>query len=236
MRFIAFIIVFIMSMPVFAANYEDFAEDIKPAYLTWKQSLILTSRNNQDGARQAVQSFQKQWGAVMDKYLGEKPAEISGDIDFDASLKAVSVSMQEAENLINQGRTLGAHYPIEEVRYILWDMRARSGIVTLNDMLNDFHAVMETVIEEVEIALDALELQKIVDRKGLWLKAKWSLVAHEIENGGYGDEMIKTSDFVENAIVMLFKAADEGSLEMSDEAVHMVKKGFKKVFFSDVVY
>ncbi len=166
------------SPAVFASEYADFLRDATAPYGHYRQSLSLTSGNDAiEKSSQAVQQFIQGWDALAGRYAADPPKPFARLDDFPAKLKRPVEVGREALALLKDGRSARAHTVLEEVRYILWDLRVRAGINSITDRANDYHEAMEVILDHVAKAKDEDDLNDTVERYGAWLTIKWEELA-----------------------------------------------------------
>ena len=215
----------------FASEYADFLRDATNPYGHYRQSLVLTSsKDNADKAQQAIAQFTQGWEVVVAKYAADVPRPFAGIADFPAKLARPVAVGKEAMLLMKEGKIARAHAVLEEVRYLLWDMRIRSGINSVADKSNDFHEAMEVVLEQAGDAKTPDELMAVAERYGPWLMIKWDehalagdLAAIRKEfDVAHGEGRKSVSDYL--------NALHKGDLDSAKKLASGVKNAYKKVW------
>lgn len=224
--------VFLIPALVCAADYAQFRKDLAEPYGQYKKSLSLTSKaENRDKAMAVVAGYIDAWQALAAKYSADAPAPFAAMADFPVALtRSVEVGRQALAAL--QGNDVAeAHAVLEEVRYLLWEMRVRAGIVSLNDKINDFHEAMEVVLDRAAEQSEAAALPQVGRRYGAWLAIKWEDVATE-EVGG--DNAVFFNQVIADgraAVAALRQALAKGDAAAAKKAGNSVKGAYKAIFF-----
>ncbi|WP_273266694.1 hypothetical protein [Flexistipes sinusarabici] len=233
-----FIILFVtlLALPAFSSSYSDFANDMKPAYLAWKQGVLTTKANNQKNSIKNVNKFLNHWKLLENKYKNNPPEELKQVESFSEDISNVTEVAGKALAEIKNGEVIEAHTTLEKVRYILWNLRAKAGIVTLGDKLNDYHEIMEMILEEVVLMENPGKLKMLAERQGLWLKIKWNEILSFMQQHDYEGKIIEDATKEKKAVEKFLNYAEQGNIDKAYMQSGPIKKNFKKVFFSEKVY
>lgn len=227
------IIAVFMALPmgVKAASYESFRTDLEVPYGFYKKSLGLTSKvENQEKATKIAEKFTKSWVMITAKYTQDIPEPFAELPDFAEKISRPAAVGNLALDLLKQGKVLEAHSVLEEVRYLLWEMRVVSGIISLNDRINDFHEAMEIVLDGLQ-EHSGDELISFGNRYGAWLTIKWEEVAATEDRGTSSKEFGKAVEDGRMAIDELRKAMKAGDMEGAKTYGKAVKNAYKAIFF-----
>jgi hypothetical protein len=217
-----------------ASEYADFLRDAANPYGQYRQSLVLTSsKDNADKAQQAIAQFTQGWESVAEKYATDVPRPFAGITDYSAKIQRPVAVGKEAMALMKEGKVARAHAALEEVRYLLWDMRVRSGINSIADKSNDFHEAMEVVLDHAAAAKSADELMEVGERYAAWLSIKWE------DHALAGDLAAIRKDFDpafadgRKAVADYLNALRKGELEAAKKLSGGVKNAYKKLWALD---
>jgi hypothetical protein len=217
-----------------ASDYAAFTRDLIQPYDYFKKALSLTSKKeNAEKAKVAIASFVETWGVLASKYADDVPAPFAGISDFPTRIKRpVEVGRQAAEYL-KAGNVGRAHTVLEEVRYLMWEMRVKSGVVSLSDKANDFHEAMEIVLDHAAAAKEKEDAQRVYERYAAWFLIKW-------------DDMANASDIVSvkksfdpafadgrKAITGYLESLKQGDVAMAKKLSGSVKNAYKGVWGLD---
>lgn len=237
MRWILIVLfVTLLALPTFASSYNEFAKDMKPAYLAWKNGLLTTKANNQNKSNKIVNKFLNEWKQLENKYKDNPPEELKQVNSFSKDISDITKVAKKSLNEINNGEVIGAHTTLEKVRYILWNIRAQAGIETLGDKLNDYHEIMEMILEEVVVMENPKKLKMLAGREGLWLKIKWNEILSFIKQHNYESKILEDAMAEKKAVNKFLSYAEQGNIDKAYMQGGPIKKNFKKVFFSEEVY
>lgn len=80
------------------------------------------------------------------KYANDVPKPFAGIRDFSTRIKRPVAVGKQATEYLAAGNVGHAHTVLEEVSYLMWEMRVNSAVVSLSDEANDFHEAMEIVL------------------------------------------------------------------------------------------
>jgi hypothetical protein len=234
MKKIVLILFFIIALPsgIFASDYKDFTQDLIKPYGFYRKSLALTHAKGKEAeARVMITKLISAWQVFAKTYANDKPDAFASIDDFANKIsKPVEIS-SKALVLLEAGKAYLAHIELEEIRYILWDMRVKSQIVCIEDKLNDFHEAMEVVLDDIEEAQRKGKLKQGCSRRDLWLAIKWEEVAQSKGSGCDKQSFEKAIKEGRNAIKGIIKARENGDIEGASEFCKAIKKSFKNIFF-----
>jgi len=120
------------------------------AYMQWnepyKRSLLLTSRGNEERAKELVAAAQAQWFTLLDAYYLTPPAEFAEDPLWRTDLAAVTGYLQLAQWQLYSGDMGAAHDSLEPIRRLWLDLRERNEVPWFGDRLTRYHDLMEPVV------------------------------------------------------------------------------------------
>ena len=217
-----------------ASEYVDFLRDIASPYGHYRQSLVLTSsKENADKAQQAIAQFTLGWEAVAAKYAADAPRPLAGIADFSTKIQRPVAVGKEATALMKEGKVARAHAALEEVRYLLWDMRVRSGINSIADKSNDFHEAMEVVLDHATDARTPDELMAVGERYAAWLSIKWEDHALASDLTAIRKEFDPAFGDGRKAVADYLSALRKGDMEAAKKLSGGVKNAYKKVWALD---
>jgi hypothetical protein len=140
---------------------------------------------------------------------------------------------KEAMALMKEGKVARAHAAREEVRYLLWDMRVRSGINSIADKSNDFHEAMEVVLDHAAEAKTPDELMAVGGRYADWLSIKWEDHALAGDLAAIRKEFDPAFGEGRKAVVDYLSALRKGDLEAAKKLSGGVKNAYKKLWALD---
>lgn len=219
----------VLPLPSYAATGEKFAADMVEPYGFYKQALSLTSKaENQEKALQSTELFLAAWGKLTAAYAKEIPEPFAGRTEFTPVLQRSAAVGQEAMALLQGGKVLEAHLALEEIRYLLWEMRVQAGLTTLNDKVNDFHEAMEIVLEGMDE--HSATLAKFGKRYGGWLAIKWEEVASLQPTIQEREIFAAAVAAGRQAIADSRKAMAADDLPAAKKAAAAIKGAYKKIF------
>jgi len=219
-----------------ASEYAAFTRDLAQPYSFYKKSLALTTRKEDaDKAKAALASFTESWNKLAAIYSNDPPAAFTGIKDFPARIKRpVEVAKQSADYL-KAGNIGRAHTVLEEVRYLLWEMRVSVGIVSLADKANDFHEVMEVVLSKAATAQEPEDLQRVYERYGRWFLLKWDDMAFAPDVRSVQKDFGPAFSEGRQELVIYLNALKDGNIAEAKKRSSSVKGAYKKIWMMDAI-
>ncbi len=217
-----------------ASEYAAFTRDLVQPYDFYKKSLSLTSKKEDaEKAKAAIASFIETWEPFANTYAADVPKPFTGIRDFSGKIKRpVAVGRQAAEYL--KGGNIGrAHTVLEEVRYLMWEMRVASGIVSLSDKANDFHEAMEVVLSSAAAAKEPEDAQRVYERYGAWFLIKWNDMVNAPDTASVKKAFDPAFEEGRKTIMAYLDALKQGDAATAKKLSGSVKGAYKKVWMLD---
>ena len=217
-----------------ASEYAAFTRDLVQPYDFYKKSLSLTSKKEDaEKAKAAIASFIDTWEKFSATYAADVPKPFAGISDFPTRIKRpVAVGRQAAEYL-KAGNVGRAHTVLEEVRYLMWEMRVKSGIVSLSDKANDFHEAMEVVLDHAAAAKEPEDAQRVFERYGAWFLIKWDDMANAPDTASVKKAFDPAFEEGRKTVVAWLDALKQGDTATAKKLSGSVKGAYKKVWMLD---
>lgn len=216
------------------SNYADFSRDLAVPYGHYRLSLALT--NNQDNAYKALVAMDRfiaGWEGLAKRYADDPPAPFAGIADFPEKMSRPIAIGREAISLLKDGEVARAHLLLEEVRYLLWDMRIQARINSIADKANDFHEAMEVVFDRAAAAKNADDLAAVQRRYGAWLSIKWEEQAMAGDLESIRPEFETALAEGRTAIASYLAALHGGDAVAAGKLTGGVKNAYKKIWGLD---
>lgn len=217
-----------------ASEYAAFTRDLVKPYDFYKKSLSLTSKKEDaEKARAAIASFIDTWEPFATTYAADVPKPFTGIRDFSGKIKRpVAVGRQAAEYL-KAGNVGRAHTVLEEVRYLMWELRVTSGIISLSDKANDFHEAMEVILNSAAAAKEPEDAQRIYERYGAWFLIKWNDMANAPDTASVKQAFEPAFEEGRKTVVAYLDALKQGDAAAAKKLSGGVKGAYKKVWMLD---
>jgi len=220
----------------FASEYEAFTRDLAKPYSFYKKSLALTSKKDDaDKAKVALTSFMESWGKLAAIYATDPPKKFAGIQDFAARIKRPVEVAKQSVDYLNAGNIGRAHTVLEEVRYLMWDMRVRSGIVSLADKANDFHEVMEVVFNQAALAKEPEDAQRVYERYAPWFLLKWDEQALAPDVTSVQKDFNPAFAEGRKNVVDYLEALKQGNPAEAKKRTGAVKNAYKSIWMLDTL-
>lgn len=223
-----------MSSIATASDYAVFCRDLAAPYSDFKKSLSLTSKKeDSEKAKLAINSFISGWEKLASRYASDAPTVFAAEKDFQALINRPVAVGKEAAALMAKGEIKAAHNLLEEVRYLMWQLRVTNGVVSLADKVNNFHEAMEIVLDKADETKDPAKWKAVEYRYGAWLAVTWEELnlapAQETSSPAFKAAFKDGRDAIK-ALRAALVHADQTNIKQSGSAV---KTAYKKVFFLD---
>lgn len=215
-----------------ASDYATFNKDLSLPYSHFKKSLSLTSKKEDaDKAKAAIAAFTTEWEKLAAKYSRDVPTVFAAVTDFPAVIARPVAIGKETRALMEKGEVKAAHNLLEEVRYLMWNLRVTNGVVSLADKANNFHEAMEIILDKADEAKDAAGLRQVEARFGPWLAVSWEEVALAPESALPPVKAALTEG--RTSVAALRTALQNGDKAAIKQQGTAVKNAYKKIFFMD---
>jgi hypothetical protein len=214
-----------------ASEYAAFTRDLVQPYDFYKKSLALTSKKEDaDKAKSAINAFVETWTPFAAKYAADVPKPFAGIADFSAKIKRPAEVGRQAAELLKAGDIGRAHSALEEVRYLLWEMRVKADIVSLSDKANDFHEAMEIVLDHAGVAKSAEDAIQVFERYGAWFLIKWDDMANADDLASVRKSFDPAFAEGRKAVVSYLDTLKQGDPVQAKKLSGSVKGAYKKVW------
>ena len=225
-----------LSLPalLLAAEYSTFQHDSVEAYGYYKKALSLTSKpNTQKESIATMEKFMSSWKVFTDKHKETAPEPFAALPNYtELVVQPLSIGQQVLIEL-KEGQIKTAHTTLEDIRYLLWKMRTDARLATLSDKVNDFHEVMEVVLDKMHENESPESFRKVGSRYGAWMEIKWEEQAGMDVFAAERDTFNKVLQNGRNAITELRSQLASGDIKAAKAASKKVKKSYKAIFFLD---
>jgi hypothetical protein len=225
-----------LSIPssLLAADYTKFQHDLVEAYSYYKKALSLTSKSDtQKKSIATMEKFIVSWENLTAKYKDDAPEPFAKLPNYSNLIVRPVTIGQQALKELRENNIKVAHNTLEEIRYLLWKMRTDAGLVTLSDKVNDFHEVMEIVLDKMAESKSVENFKKVGQRYGAWMEIKWEEQAGMSVFTADRDTFNKAIIAGRNAIGELRGKLAKGDIKAATAASKKVKKAYKTIFFLD---
>jgi len=234
-KILSFVVAVVISAGVaHASEYAAFTSDLVTPYDFYKKSLALTTKKEDaEKAKSAINSFVEAWSPFAAKYSADRPKPFIRITDFSARIKRPTEIGKQAAEQLKAGNIAQAHAALEEVRYLLWEMRIKSGIVSLSDKANDFHEAMELVLDHAGEAKSADDAKKIFSRYGAWFLIKWDDMANADDIASVRKSFEPAFTEGRKTVVSYLDTLQQGDLTQVKKLSGSVKGAYKRVWMLD---
>ena len=146
---VTYLVVAVSSMSFAAENvFLQFNSDVEKAYAAYRQALFQTNKKDAEKSGKANGKFIQQWQQIVQSYAANPPEVFSSDTKWESTLAAIEEIALESASQIRQGQLAEAHETLEAIRDELTDLRKRNSVIVFSDHINNYHEVMEGVLEE----------------------------------------------------------------------------------------
>jgi hypothetical protein len=221
----------------------DLVKDMAAIDRVFIPCLSLTNMNKVGPATKAVTELKKLWADFSSRHAKAMP----GDSDWTGDLEMAAEAIAEAHEAISQSKdSEGAHHSLEEVRFIMLQMRIRNNVPYYLDYLNQYHEVMEPLIhgaaEKAPSAWSTGDVQNLQNNAAEALTA-WNLAAQAKLDPAIWDlkpgQVKKLKEAYAQGghnLSTLVEALNNGDKQTAAKALKKVKPYYSKCFklFGDV--
>ncbi len=123
----------------------DFAADLRTAMTPYYGALVSSSRGDAESTQRNLALFDAQWRKAVGD-ADTAPASLTDDPEWSAMIEKVNGFIARGQELLHVRDVHGAHREIEGIRLVLYRMRHRHGLDTLDDRLTEYHESMERIV------------------------------------------------------------------------------------------
>lgn len=226
-----FILCSILTGVANASEYSVFTKDLVKPYDFYKKSLALTTNKDEAAkAKAALGSFIEEWKGFAVKYANDPPKQFAAVSDFSAKIKRPAEVGRISLELLNSGEMNKSHMVLEEVRYLLWEMRVNADIISLTDKANDFHEALEVVLSHAGEATSAEDAKKICYRYGAWFLIKWDDMANADDIASVKSDFAPAFAEGRKTVVKYLDTLKQGDYAQARKLAGSVKSAYKKVW------
>ena len=127
------------------ARPADFASDLQTAMTPYYGALVSSARGDAESTQRHLALFEAQWRKVAAQ-SATAPAGLTGDPEWAAMIAKVNGFIARGQDLLHARDVHAAHREIEGIRLVLYGMRQRHGLETLDDRLTEYHESMERIV------------------------------------------------------------------------------------------
>ncbi len=139
---ITLVAILLFSTPLFASD-TGILKDMAYLDKAYIPALVLTSQKDPVLASKAIKKLKTQWDFFKTRYQKNQLTDESWKTGF----QKIDNLIKQAENIVRNKKPIEyAHYQLEEIRTILYDLRKKHNIDYLLDTLTDFHDEMRNII------------------------------------------------------------------------------------------
>ena len=147
LRFVAAVVlvccvVVVTSFPVRAQSSPGFETLMSRSYESFRSAYWYTRTGNLGVAAIEIMTFGTSWNALREAF-GETPPEVyANDPQWAGTLAEIASINDHALELLNNGDQSAAYETISGMRQAFAELRARNGIVSFSDYVNDYDVVI----------------------------------------------------------------------------------------------
>ena len=213
-------------------HYQQFNSDVDQAYAAYRKALFQTNKKDAEKSGKANEMFIKQWASIRDTYDKQPPEVFSSDPEWENTLSSIEEIAVKSGGQINEGQLAEAHETLEAIRDELSELRKRNSVVAFSDHINNYHEVMEGLLEG-GYTPDKIDEAAVMEIRSQ--SAVLNYLAEAIKNNTpdtyQNNEMYKK---LENGLSASLKGLGQ-ALETNDpeaisKAINMLKPAYAKLF------
>jgi hypothetical protein len=215
-------------------RYQQFNSAVEQAYAAYRKALFQTNMKDAEKSAKANEMFINQWGSIIETYNEQPPEVFSSDPKWADTLSSIKQIATTSAAQINDGRLAEAHETLEAIRDELSDLRKRNSVVVFSDHINNYHEVMEGLLESGYSPDKINEAALVEIRRQL---AVLNYLAEAIKENAPGK--YRADQAYEKLEQGLFASLDglHDALETNDpkavaKAIKMLKPAYAKLFLN----
>lgn len=128
-------------------RFRQFNSDVDTAYAEYRKALFQTNQKNAEKSAKTNSLFQEQWKKIIAAYGSQPPEVFSSDPKWHETLTEIDRIAEKSSALIAAGQLVEAHEHLEGIRDQLSQLRKRNSVIVFSDHINNYHEVMEGLLE-----------------------------------------------------------------------------------------
>lgn len=128
-------------------QYQQFNSDVDQAYAAYRKALFQTNKKDAEKSLKGNQMFIKEWMSIRETYGKQPPEVFSSDPEWAETLSSIEEIAVKSAGQIKDGQLAEAHETLEAIRDELSDLRKRNSVIAFSDHINNYHQVMEGLLE-----------------------------------------------------------------------------------------
>jgi|ERR1017187_6974178 hypothetical protein len=137
-----------------AGDLADFNAAVEQAQSHNRVAIGYLRTGNVDLASLEIDRLREAWGALAQRFAGNRPDAFDGIARYGTLWTGVSARLVAADLMLKSGRSDAAHQSLEAIRGDLYDLRKAAGIAVLADCVRDANAAMDALMAYDDRALD----------------------------------------------------------------------------------
>ena len=137
-------------LPAAPGHAADFAASLRAAMAPYYGALVSSTRGDAESTQRHLALFEAQWRKTLGE-AGTAPASLAGDPEWAAMIEKINGFIDRGHQKLHARDVTGAHREIEGIRLVLYRMRHRHGLDTLDDRLTEYHESMERIVSRASM-------------------------------------------------------------------------------------
>lgn len=213
-------------------RFSQFNADTADAYSFYRKALFQTNKQDQTKSAQALQQFQGRWQNIVEQYGSMPPEPYRSDPSWLETLEKINKLASQGMNLIQQSHLSEAHEVLEPIRDELGALRQRNSVIVFSDHVNNYHRVMESLLEKAWKPgdLDSKAINTIRETTGA-LKYLAAAIKDNAPRAYREDDAYKKlQEGLFSSIKDLQDALDSNDPAQIAKTVKMLKPAYAKLF------
>lgn len=228
-RILMFLCILLMGSSANAGEIARFTTQYNEAYASWRWALHHTGRGDGPAAERALGDFVTRWSVLMDRYKAPPP-HFSEEERWGDTLGDTRKMAQRAQDAVRKKDFRTAHGLLEDIRYLLSELRRRNGVITLSDHMNAYYDKLEEILNGPYTA-DRLDSVRLLE-----LQEQLAVLTHIAEAFGRAGPQSETPpyqtlvDGVFQSIEAVREAIDTGEARKIERALWGLRAPFERLF------
>lgn len=213
-------------------RFQQFNTDVDTAYAAYRKALFQTNKNDAEKSGKATDSFQNQWIKIIETYSSHPPEVYSSDPKWNETLTDIEKIADKSSALIKEGQLAEAHEHLEAIRDNLSNLRKRNSVISFSDHINNYHQVMEVLLEG-DFTPEKINESAMNEIRGQLSVLKYLAEAIKENSPPKYNDNVKFQQLQKGlfaSLDALDKAVDAKNSEAISKTIKMLKPAYAKLF------
>lgn len=213
-------------------RYQQFSGDTEKAYSAYRVALFQTTKKNGEKSAKAIETFLHQWKQIEKTYGPQPPEIFSTDPMWDSTLAKIEAIATRSAEQVAENHLTEAHETLEAIRDELSDLRRRNSVIAFSDHINNYHEVMEGLVEGgwSSDPIDTDAIKDISNQLAVLLYLAEVIKDNAPDNYNDNKKYQQLRDGLLASLKSLQGALEEGDPDKIGKSIKMLKPAYAKLF------